>query len=247
MVAPWSAWSDPTSPNFVALAFLALLALLFAFPLTRFARTCVQACSALLLLAFSIVLLRSALAMGIFDGQPALHLLAGDGLAGGIVVLASACSVPTALFWLQRVPESRRARHMLTGAVTLVLAAYGGLSVVTQLEEAPLFALWNATSEGAFLGDRLAAWCAYLPLLGALVALVFYGRSERSARTGMMGIAMWIFALAPMMTLALYVAPSERWHEVLVPVQITTLVGAGLLLFSVCLGHVLALTEVGED
>ena len=246
VVPPWSAWSDPTSPNFVALSFLALLALLFLFPLSRIVRTGLQALAAGLLIIFSLVLLRSALSLHLFDAQPALHLLFVESLSAGLVLVFVACLLPTTLFWLHGAPESRSARRGILASVSLVLVSYLGLAPLVDLEATPLVLLFSVGAEGAFIGDRVASWLCALPLFGALLSLLLYKSESLSAWTGLMGVIFWLVALAPLSALALYVAPLERWQEVLVPTQITTLLGSGVLLLAVCLGHVLALREIGE-
>jgi hypothetical protein len=246
VVAPWSAWTDPASPNFVAVSFMALLGLFFAFPLSRFFRTALHGLTAALLIVFSLVLLRSALASRLFDGQPALHALFIDGLTGGLVVILTICVIVTALLWLHMVPESRRARGCLLAGVALTLVTYFGMGAFTSLAATPLTLLLAASSESPFLGDRIAASVALVPLLGVAASMAVWLPGERGRVLGLLAGAVWAFSIAPLMILALYVAPTDSWQDVLVPIQISSLLAAGLLLVPTSLGHVCAVREVGD-
>jgi len=245
LVAPWSALTDPASPNFVASAFLALLALLFAFPLGRVLRVGLTAAIAGLLLVFSLVLLRSALAGHAFDGQPALQALFGEGLAAAALVTLAACTLPTALLWRHAVPSSVGARLTASAGVVLVLVVYLGLHAMTPLDTAPIGLI--AGSESAFMGDRVAAWLAWPPLLLALPALATWLPARFDGFAGPLAVAFWLTTLAPLLVLVFFVAPSDRWQEVLLPVQITSLLAAGTLLSCASLGHLLAFLEAGDE
>ena len=129
-------------------------------------------------------------------------------------------------------------------AVTLV--TYFGLTALTALEEAPLTLLFEATSESPFLGDRLAAWVAMLPLVGVVASMAVWLPGERGGFMGLLGGLVWLFSFAPLLILALFVATGESWQDVLVPIQVSSLLAAGMLLVPATLGHLLAVREVGE-
>ena len=63
---------------------------------------------------------------------------------------------------------------------------------------------------------------------------------------GALAVGAWVSAVAPLLVLAVFVAPSTRWEEVLLPLQTISLLAAGTLLLTVSLGHMLAFLEAGE-
>jgi len=225
---------------------MALLAVFFAFPLSRFFRTALQGLTAVLLTVFSLVLLRSALASGLFDAQPALHALFIDGLTGGFVVIITVCVVSTALFWLHVVPESRRARACLIVGVALTLLTYFGLGPLTLMDDMPLTLLLGACTESLFAGDRLAALVALFPLVVVGLSMSIWLPGERGGLMGLLGALVWLLSTAPLIVLALFVASADNWQDVLVPLQIASLLTSAVLLIPASLGHVLAVHEVGE-
>jgi hypothetical protein len=246
LVPPWAALMDPASPNFVAAAFLALLAVTFAFPMNRTLRTGLGAGIAGLLVVFSLVLLRSALLSQAFDGQPALHALFAGGLSVVAIITLAACATPVGLCWRHVVPHSLGARVATTVGVVLIVFAYLGLHALAELDGAPIGLIAGAGADAAFLGDRVAAWLAWLPLLAALPALAVWLPDRVHGFAGPLAVTHWLAYVLPLVTLALFVAPSAQWQEVLLPLQVVSLLAAGTLMLTACLGHLLAFLESGE-
>ncbi|MGM0574475.1 MAG: hypothetical protein ACQEXJ_01905 [Myxococcota bacterium] len=246
VVAPWRELTSPGSAGFVAATFLLLLGLVVGLPMRERLRAGLATGLGVALLAFGLALSRDASAAGAFDAQPALAAVLQGAVGLRVVLLVVACALPGALFWRARQPTGLGPRILVGTGVALLAFAYLGLHVLPGLDAAPLAILLRTGAEAPFLGDRMAAWLALLPLAVAPVALVTLRRAPDRTQALALGLLTWLGVAAPLVTLSLFVASTDAWYRVLLPVQATSVLAAGLLLLPVAAGWLLGASLSGS-
>jgi hypothetical protein len=243
--APWELLAQPTDPTFLALAAFLLVGVLHLLPSRASSRARMATGLGLLLLPFTALSARSALAAGAFDGQPAMELLWNGGWSAALATLGSLAALMAGL--MARGGEASRF------APTTLIGFGTGLALAVLLGAAsppPLSGLFSALGDAPFLGDRVGAWTALLLVLLVLVAPVFAwpgprerlpGHAYRLDRLSVpLAVALWGAALLPMLTLALFSAKSEAWLEVFEPLKLTLVLGALTLYLAAALSSALS-------
>jgi hypothetical protein len=231
-ILPWTNLLTPGSVNFISAAFLILLVASLSVPMLVFSRACCVTAVALLLLVFGNIQLGMLIESNAFAGQPAIHALWGADPRCTLMVLIAVCGVPAALMWRRVALRSLGARIML--AMCLFVMGFAYLSSGVFIKGAPSLAhelLIQATTS-PFMGDRIAACLGIMPAILGLFGLLAFSRAPRKTALGWIVGAFFLVLLLPFFVLAFHVAPLNSWHLALRPIQVLSLLAAGVVLLS---------------
>ncbi len=231
----------PGSTNFIA-ATLGLLGLALQLrPMTRRGGAIAIGVVAWLTLVFGTLLGDAAVDGHAFGGQPAVLTLLGGGVAPVLLFYMGALTLPTALYW-------RNYSAKPTGASIATLAGFGLVAFVCLGGQAvglgnrpPLVIVVDSISSSPFLGDRLAASAALLPMVVAALSLLLLMRRPRARRLApVLALVFGLGIVLPMLVLALFTTTGAHWVLALEPIKIVLIVSAGLVLLPVAAGEMMA-------
>ncbi len=246
VVGPWAELARPGSATFVGAAFFVLVLVVALVPIAPLWRAVAATFLGLGLTVFGAVLVGAAVSAGAFDGQPALAAIFGNGPATRLVLLLAAVTLFTGLYWRRADAASIGARVLVGTGFGLAIFVYMGLHAAGPLDSVPLAGLGGEILGGTFVGDRVAAALAFLPLLVAPFSLGAFLRAPSTGGVGVTAGLLWLTAVLPMLVLALFVAPAGRWELVLQPIQVCSIFAAGLLFLPLGIGHLLGIASAGE-
>jgi len=224
--APWQLVLRPTEPSFIALAALLLVAVARFIPWSPRVRAALALVTGVLVLGLALMVMRGEVGAG-FDAQPALVALLQGAPAIGVALVVAATLVPAGLFLRALAPRHLAATGLVGFGAALVLAV--ALGVGSIFDQMPLVMLIDGMSDGAMLGDRVAAAVALpaVALLAASLVFTFPGFGRRVAAP--LGVVLWAIAFAPVLTLALFAAPASAYLAALAAVKLVVLVAAAAL------------------
>lgn len=230
---PWERVLYPTGATFHALALLLTMAALWLARPGGLGRIIGHATVGLLAAVLAWLSMRDAVAAGLFDAQPALDALFGTpGVAGLSVALGAGAVIGAAA---GRGQGSRLPASVGFGVGVLLLLLPSLLTPVEGHGSA-LGGLVSSLGGTPFQGDRVAAF-ALLPALVVLAAALPLLRPSLLRGGGhLLSPLLLVTLAAPLIVLALYVAPSGTWELTLAPLKAVLLLigGAGVV------GHAIA-------
>lgn len=247
LVPPWELLLSPGSTTFVATCFFVLLLLALSLRLDAITRAGLVSAVGAGVLVFGSFIGASAVGAGAFDGQPAISMLLAGPAGPRILVLIAAIGLPLALFWRRQDPHSVGARIVIGTSMALVLVIYFGLHSLGAGSSAPVSALIDSAGNSPFMGDRIGAVLALLPLAATLLAALAFMPAPSKGLARLSALLIWGALFASMVVVALFVATSDEWMRVLEPLKVVTVIGAGLLLLPIGTGTLLALLGGEQD
>lgn len=224
----------PGSPNAIA-AIVGLLMLSVQFrDMEAHARSTWLVILGVLLTLLASFAAHSAVSGDVFAGQPAFEKLFGRGPAPVASMMVGTIPLLAALVWRHRDPHATSPKLAVGTGACLTVFCYLGGHWVGIFDDVPFLIGLDTLEDSVFLGDRVAAAIAMIPLLLAALSpllLVEWGRAGRARAVA--ALVFWGSVLLPGVVLALYVAPSAEWYRVLEPLKIVLLLNAGTLVLGV--------------
>jgi hypothetical protein len=244
LLPPWQQLFMPGSTTFIAgIVGLFLLSLQFR-PMDAHSRAGWFVIVGILLSVFGFLAADAAVAGNQFGGQPAVRAILAGGVAPAIALTLGIVPLLAALFWRSQDLNGRGARGAVVLATSLTLFMYLGGHWVGLASDVPFTLILDAMESAVFLGDRVAAGLALLPIaLCALSPICLMDRPSAQRINALAAMLYWTAAVLPGSVLALFVANSSSWHLVLEPIKVALLISTGFLLLGLGIGLFMASSE----